>query len=387
MHKSAAAKIIALETEATAENAYEAAERIAYRGPHRRAFDIAEFYGFRVHRPLGSERGSKLVSLKERVYFVKGYLENKFDSGPAPVMAAYLSETSSKDPVLKLQIIGIGKSVAEGILIHVANAILGTPGETLEINSIGDKESMQVFIRELTSYYKKNAAALHGPCRQALKTDPLKLLACSNEKCSKLREHAPNPLSFLSESSRQHFKEIVEFLEAAEVPYALNQTLTDPAGALKSIYEICRCGEIVAEGGRYDGLARKLGARRDVPAADIAIKLKRSKEEDTYSPLAKQAQASVFFIQLGFEAKLRSFGLLETLRAAKVPVRHALNRDDLVGQLTVAERLATPYTIILGQREVVDGTVIVRNMETRSQETLPVSDLMPYLTKIGVCKK
>ena len=90
----------------------------------------------------------------------------------------------------------------------------------------------------------------------------------------------------------------------------------------------------------------------------------------------------VFFIQLSFEAKLRSFEVIEILRKAKIPVMHSLSRDSLSAQLAMAERTKTPYAILLGQKEALDGTVIVRNMDTRSQDTIKIDKLAEYLKKI-----
>jgi histidyl-tRNA synthetase len=107
----------------------------------------------------------------------------------------------------------------------------------------------------------------------------------------------------------------------------------------------------------------------------------------TYNaPMPKIIKKSkIYFIQLGFEAKLRSLEVIEILRKARIPVLHSLNKDSLSIQLGNAERLGLPYSLILGQKEALDRTVIIRNMENRSQETVKISDLAEYIKehKIG----
>ena len=90
----------------------------------------------------------------------------------------------------------------------------------------------------------------------------------------------------------------------------------------------------------------------------------------------------IFFIQLGFDAKLKSLKIIEDLRQSKVPLLQALSRDKLGAQFSSAETENIPYTMIMGQKEAVEGTVIIRDMNNRSQETIPVAGLLSYLKKL-----
>ncbi|MFA6898534.1 MAG: His/Gly/Thr/Pro-type tRNA ligase C-terminal domain-containing protein, partial [Candidatus Paceibacterota bacterium] len=90
----------------------------------------------------------------------------------------------------------------------------------------------------------------------------------------------------------------------------------------------------------------------------------------------------VFYIQLGFEAKRKSLGVIELLRHAKIPVYQSISRDRLGSQFAAAEKMGVPYIMIMGQKEAVENSVIVRNLANRSQETVPIADLPKYLRKI-----
>jgi len=87
----------------------------------------------------------------------------------------------------------------------------------------------------------------------------------------------------------------------------------------------------------------------------------------------------IYFIQLGFEAKLKSLTVIEILRKARVPIAQSISKDGLGQQLAIAERTGVPFTIIFGQKEALENTVIVRNMETRSQETVKISALPDFV--------
>ena len=87
----------------------------------------------------------------------------------------------------------------------------------------------------------------------------------------------------------------------------------------------------------------------------------------------------VYFIQIGAEAKLKSINIIEILRKAHVPIMQSISKDSLGAQLGVAEKSGAPYVMIFGQMEAVHDTVIVRNMETRSQETVKIAELASFL--------
>ncbi|MBU2632948.1 hypothetical protein KJ751_00365, partial [Patescibacteria group bacterium] len=89
----------------------------------------------------------------------------------------------------------------------------------------------------------------------------------------------------------------------------------------------------------------------------------------------------VFFIQLGSNAKYKSLFLLDILRKAKIPIKHSLSRNSLKSQLKIASKLGASYVLILGQKETTDNTIIIRNMETTSQEIVPISKLVDRLKK------
>ena len=143
----------------------------------------------------------------------------------------------------------------------------------------------------------------------------------------------------------------------------------------------------IAGGGRYDYLAKTIGSNKLVPAVgagigvDRVLQLMPAAARKKLSPRVVK-KPKIFFIQLGFEAKLKSMVVTEILRKAKIPVNHSISKDSLGSQLAIAEKLGVPYTIILGQREVIDDTVIVRTMSTRSQKTIPIADLAAYIKTI-----
>ena len=137
----------------------------------------------------------------------------------------------------------------------------------------------------------------------------------------------------------------------------------------------------IAGGGRYDYLGKQIGSKKDISAVGASIGVDRLIMMPWYNKHTPRIikKPKVYFIQLGIEAKLKSLNVIEILRKAHVPISQALSKDSLGAQLGMAEKSGAPYTIIFGQKEAIESSVIVRNMETRSQETVKQKNLADYM--------
>ena len=120
------------------------------------------------------------------------------------------------------------------------------------------------------------------------------------------------------------------------------------------------------------------------PAAGWASGIERiilaMKEQNIEVPEAK-ARIKVFLVQLGDAPKRRSLGLIEGFRKAGIEIRSSLGRDSIKSQLRIAHRLGVKFALIFGQKEALDGTVILREMDTGIQETIPVERIVDEVKK------
>lgn len=331
------------------------------------------------------------------------YLDNGFQKLPQPVLFYHSNndkqQRATEDSLsLGLQIIGSKKSVAEAMLIKTAIDILDEANVidvSVYLNTVGDRESMQRYSRELSAYFRKNIEDMPVYAQKILKKDPMVCLSYLCKKGHPLADDAPRSIEFLTEHSRNHFREVLEFLEMSKVSYIIDNSLLGQIGCLSQIqFEIRELPEedvdpeitdmyVFARGGRYDDFGRRL-YRMNIPAAGVLFQCKRTGGNlSAYLEPKRIRQPKIYFIQFGFEAKLRSLRVLEMLRKARVPIHQSLGSDKLTGQLQFAERLRIPYTIIMGHKEALEGTVIVRDMSTRSQNTVAIDTLPDYLKKIG----
>ena len=289
--------------------------------------------------------------------------------------------------------LGSEKSILDALVIKTAYTTLqeaGAENLSIDLNSIGDKECRPHYIRELVSYYKKHANNLSAIDKERLKTNPLRILDSKDPKTREINEGAPDAISYLCPACKKHLKEVLEYLGEMEIPYTINKNLVRGLSYYtRTVFEIIERKEdgseiTIASGGRYDYLGKQLGSKKDVPAVGASIGVDRVVASPWYKKLSPRIlkKPKIYFIQLGVDAKLKSLNVIEILRKAHVPIAQALSKDSLSQQLAIAERLGVPYTIIFGQKEAIENSVIVRNMTTRSQETVKLAKLLEYLKEL-----
>ncbi len=343
------------------------------------------------------------LHVEEKVTLLRMYQEENLYSLSQPVMLYFkepfkgsIKKSSDYHRYCDLEIIGNSRSIAEATLIQTAKIILAEEGYEnicVEINSIGDKDSIARFARDLASYYRKHLNDMHAECRQLLKKDPFELLGCPNDKCKKMNEDAPRSMNFLSESSRIHFQEVLEHVESLGIPYRINNRLIgNRKYCTETVFSIVNAEEkkgdkrkdghkILAIGVRYDGLSRKSGMKREVQGVGISILIKSGSSE-LRKELKKVKKPFASFVQLGFESKLLSLSIIENLRQIKIPLCLSLAKDRLGAQVSIVEKSHIPYSIIMGKKEAMERTAIVRNIETHAQNIVPLDELARYMKKL-----
>lgn len=336
---------------------------------------------------------------------MRSYIEQGMSNLPQPQMFYYYGPFFRHDKPQRgryrqlyqfgLEAIGSEKSIIDALLIKATLTILEESGAKdliVQINSMGDKDDRVSYVRELTNYYKKHLKDLSVLDQERLKTNPLRILDSKDEKAKEINLGAPDILSHLCTAAKKHFKEVLEALDEMDIPYQINKNLVRGLSYYtRTVFEIVDPNPLpgeeplsIAGGGRYDLLARQLGSKKDAPAMGVGIGADRTVESAWFKDLAPRImkKPKVYFIQVGFEAKLKSLNVIEILRKAHVPMMQSLSKDSLSAQLAVAEKSGAPYTLIFGQKEAMEQSVIVRNMETREQDTVPLTELNTYIKQL-----
>lgn len=271
----------------------------------------------------------------------------------------------------------------------------------VQINSIGCPDCRPEYVKNINEFYKERGkrSKLCNDCKRRLVKNPLRLLDCKEEACQAIREDAPQIVDSLCDSCRDHFIKVLEYLDDLDIQYNLNPYLVRGLDYYnRTVFEFTLADEEAEEGGdsrdrqsrqaslggggRYDGLVEYMGGR-PTPACGFGLGMERTiniiKEKNI--PIKEEAKNYIFLAQIGEQAKRKAFVLFEDMRRAGFDIRQAITKDSLKSQLEDANRLGAKYTLILGQKEIIDGTIIIRDMESGAQEVVDMKKVQAEMTK------
>ncbi|MFZ2693811.1 MAG: His/Gly/Thr/Pro-type tRNA ligase C-terminal domain-containing protein [Minisyncoccia bacterium] len=371
--------------------------------------EIAIHYGFTVIKPpqITHSDVNKAKQFKdydhygdteEKIALTEWYINAKLETESQPIALHYkkinhgeIKKKTNQD-LYGLEIMGSSKSTSEALLIKCTLAILDELGYKniyIDINSIGDKESISRLERELHSHLRKNANTIPTKLRQEFKKNIYSLLTTNNDGNYEFLKNAPQSIDTLSDISRIHFKEVLESLEAFEVTYKINPSIiSNKHFAAYTVFEI-RTGadELLAFGYRYNHLAKKIGGKREIPSVGVTIFVKKNPKFSKKILIKNIKKPRFYLVQLGSTAKLKALNVVEILRKQKIPVYHSITKDKITGQLTGAEYMKASHVLIMGQKEAIENSIVVRDVTTREQETVPVEHLADFLKKKTKNKK
>jgi len=258
----------------------------------------------------------------------------------------------------------------------------------LHLNSIGCNECRPSYNKLLISYLNNRKKSLCMDCKRRLKTNPLRVLDCKEEKCTQVVSQAPQTVDHLCEECKTHFTSLLEYLDEIEIPYSLRPQLVRGLDYYtKTVFEFFAEDDegtqaALGGGGRYDYLVEKLGGP-NTPAVGFAcgmdrlINVMKKNDVNPYYP----PKPKIYLAQLGDTAKKKSLKIFEELEKSGIMVAESFGRGNLRTQLSQANRLKAEIVLIIGQREALDGTVILKDMNSGGQETMPFNKTIKEVKK------
>jgi histidyl-tRNA synthetase len=262
---------------------------------------------------------------------------------------------------------------------------LALPDLTLEINSLGSSADRTAYLPVLVSFLKSRQDQLCDNCRRRIETNPLRVLDCKVPECRTATEDAPQLTSYLSPEAKGHFDQVLSGLAALGIPSRLNPRLVRGLDYYcLTAFEITSshlgAQNAVGAGGRYDGLVELLGGPA-TPAVGFAAGLERIAmmlPEEKLPP----ATPSVYVASFGPEGGPAGVRLLDALRRAGISTQSDYRANTLKAHLRQADRAHCRFAVFLGDDEARSGSAVVRNMETKAQEAVPLSDLPRYFLTV-----
>jgi len=347
--------------------------------------------------------GGEAVSLRPEstAAVVRAYIQHGMFNQPQPVKLWNIGSMFRHDrpqhgryrqfQQFSCEVLGESDSVIDAQLILIGYLFAKELGieTSVHINSIGTPESRGNYKNVLVAYFRSKRNKLSDEDKRRLVKNPLRLLDSKDPALQELKAEAPQIVDWLDEESKAHFMHVLEYLDELNVPYQLNPYLVRGLDYYtKTVFEYyATTGEqdlaqsALGGGGRYDGLAELLGGR-PTPAAGFSMGL------DRIFMLLKAAagevpprEHEVFVAQLGEQGRKKALVIFEELRQAKIFAGEAFSKNALKVQMELANRQKAKFAIIIGQKEVIDGTAIIRDMDAGTQEIVDARKVVQAVRK------
>lgn len=291
------------------------------------------------------------------------------------------------DPIIDAQLIFMCYQMYDELNIPV----------NIQVNSIGCSTCRNHYLKALKLYLKKYKSKLCPDCNKRYNKNVLRILDCKQKKCQEIVAEAPQIVDHLCPDCNKHFVKVLEYLDDSQIPYNLNPFIVRGLDYYnRTAFEVFAKDDdgsqsALGGGGRYDGLVRLLGGAK-TPAVGFALGLERTisklreneeknKDTDKSLHIETQQKCDIFVAQLGDEARKKVLVLFEKLRRDGFIMGESISKTALKAQMEDADRLKAKFCLIVGQKELIDDTILIRDMESGNQEIVPSNQLLKVLRR------
>jgi len=284
------------------------------------------------------------------------------------------------------EIFGVAAPYADVELIFLLRTLfdrLNVTDTTAHVNSLGCPDCRPRFKQALSALLDAAAPSLCKDCLRRKDRNPLRVLDCKVPGCREAMAGAPAIIDYLCDDCSSHFSTVTDSLAQLSVPFKVDKQLVRGLDYYtRTAFEI-QTGALgaqsaVAGGGRYDGLVGSLGGP-EIPAIGFAIGFDRLAEIVSLNTPATVRTPDLFIAALGQPAKKHAFEWSTALGLKGIGAAMEYGDKSLKAQMKQANRFGVGQVLIVGESELETGTVVLRNMATKTQRDIPVSGIVDTL--------
>jgi histidyl-tRNA synthetase len=288
------------------------------------------------------------------------------------------------------EVFGLDSPYVDCELIFLLNELfkhLGLTGLTAHINSLGCPECRPGFTRALLDFLGKRKQDLCDICNQRMTRNPLRVLDCKVQTCQESLTGAPATVDHLCPACEDHFNTVKTTLEKQGVDFSVDKSLVRGLDYYtRTAWEIQTTSlgaqSAVAGGGRYDGLVKELGGP-DTPAIGFAIGFDRLVEiMEQLIPVPAEPGPDLFIVALGDPAMELAYHLSCDLNQAGIKTDTDFRGKSLKALMKRADKRNARFVLIAGQAELDGNALILRNMQTKEQVSIPMDRLKPDIISL-----
>ncbi|WP_144547785.1 histidine--tRNA ligase [Bacillus sp. X1(2014)] len=287
----------------------------------------------------------------------------------------------SNDPAIDAEVISLAMNLYKE---------MGLKKLKLIINSLGDKESRSAHRNALVDHFKPRIGEFCHDCQNRLEKNPLRILDCKQDREHELMLTAPSILEFLNDFSKDYFEKLQKYLTQLDIPFEVDANLVRGLDYYNhTAFEIMSNAEgfgaitTLCGGGRYNGLAEEIGGP-ETPGIGFALSIERfiAALEAEGIELAVNEGIDCYLAALGEEAKDYTVGLLQQLRRAGFSAERDYLDRKIKAQFKAADRLKAKFVAVLGDEELKNNKINVKNMATGEQVEIDLATFIKQFQEL-----
>jgi histidyl-tRNA synthetase len=366
--------------------------------------DIVEKELFAVGRKGAADTEDKQYALRPEFTagICRSYIEHGMQELPQPVELYAIGQCFRYDRPQKgryrqfhqfdIEVIGLSDPSLDAQLIHVVVKIFNDlkilKRLKLQVNNIGAPDDRKAYVEALKDYFTGKERNLPEQDRARLQHNPLRLLDSKEEDTQILLKSAPKMVQFINPESKKYHETLLEYLTELGIEFVENPGLVRGLDYYnQTVFEFwdshTGAQNAVGGGGRYDYLIEQLGGK-PTPGVGFAGGMERimwhMQEAGVEAP--NKDQVDVFVAQLGPEAKKKCLKLVSKLRDLGIHTVGALGEASLKSQMRLADRFQAKFCLLLGQLEVKENTIILKDMAAGKQKQISFDKAVPEVVKL-----
>lgn len=346
------------------------------------------------------DRGGRSITLRPEgtAGVMRSVIEHGLDRGQLPVKVWYSGQFFRAERPqagryrqfyqVGIEAIGLDDPAIDAEVIAIADAgfkALGLKKYRLELTSLGDAQSRAAHRVDLLKFIATLDLDEATAARATI--NPLRLFDDKREEMKKAMEKAPLLIDYLTSESREHFNQVISYLDALNISYVLNPRMVRgldyyTGTTFEFVHELLGAQSGIGGGGRYDGLMEQLGGQSlsgigfglGVDRALLAAEAEGVIRADAFV-------SDLFIIPLGEAAKVQALTLASSLRSKGKTVEIAFGDRALKGAMKGADKSGATYVIVIGDSEISSGTVELKEMKTGASTSVKIDSLFEALEK------
>ncbi len=348
------------------------------------------------------DKGDRSITLRPEgtAGAVRLFIEHGLFNNPLPIKTYYLTSCYRYEKPqagrlrefhqFGVEYFGTQNPSADAEMMQIALMLyerLGLTGLTLNINSIGCPKCRKEYNEKLKSYLKDHYNELCDTCKNRFDRNPMRILDCKSPDCKEIAKGAPLLIDNICDECSAHFDEVKKYLESAGVSYEIDPYIVRGLDYYtKTVFEITaknkNSNNTICGGGRYDGLVEELGGN-PTPACGFALGMERLllTMEEQGIEIKNNDNVKLYIGNIGQDSKFFAYSLSAKLRSLGISSEIDHAGRSVKAQLKYANKINAAYTIVVGDDEIKNGSVKLKNMATGNETVvnLDANDISNYI--------